>query len=29
MVHIIYELVCREHFVGDEVRRIVKKVENH
>jgi hypothetical protein len=29
MFHIIYELMCRENFVGDEVCRIVKKVENH
>jgi hypothetical protein len=29
MVHIIYGLVCREHFVGYEVCRIVEKVENH
>jgi hypothetical protein len=29
MVHMIYGLVCRENFVGDEVCRIVKKVENH
>jgi hypothetical protein len=30
MVHIIYGiLVCREHFVLDEVNRIVRKVENH
>jgi hypothetical protein len=29
MVHIIYGLVCRENLVGDEVCRIVKKVENH
>jgi hypothetical protein len=28
MVHIIYELVWREHFVGDEVCRIVKKFKN-
>jgi hypothetical protein len=29
MVHIIYGLVCHEHFVGYEVCRIVKKVEYH
>jgi hypothetical protein len=29
MVHIIYGLVCRENCVGDEVCRIVKKIENH
>jgi hypothetical protein len=29
MIHIIYGLVCRENFVGDEMCRIVKKVENH
>jgi hypothetical protein len=29
MVHIIYGLVCRENFVGDEMCHIVKKVENH
>jgi hypothetical protein len=29
MVHIIYGLVCRENFIGDEMCRIVKKVENH
>jgi hypothetical protein len=28
-VHIIHGLVCREHFVGDEVYSIVKKVETH
>jgi hypothetical protein len=28
MVHIIYGLVYCENFVGDEVCRIVKKVEN-
>jgi hypothetical protein len=29
MVHIIYGLVCREYFVGDEVYRVIKKVDNH
>jgi hypothetical protein len=29
MFYIIYELVCRENFFGDEVCCIVKKVENH
>jgi hypothetical protein len=29
MVQIVYELVCHENLVGDEVCRIVKKVENH
>jgi hypothetical protein len=28
MVHIIYGLVFRENFVGDEVCRIVKKIKN-
>jgi hypothetical protein len=27
MVHIIYVLVCHENYVGDEMCRIVKKVE--
>jgi hypothetical protein len=29
MVHIIYGLVCRENFIGDEMYCVVKKVENH
>jgi len=29
MLHILYGLVCRENFVGDEVCYIVKNVENH
>jgi len=29
MLHILYGLVCCEHFVGDEVCYIVKKVENY
>jgi hypothetical protein len=29
MFHILYGLECRKNFVGDEVCRIVKKVENY
>lgn len=29
MFHIIYGLVCRKNSVGNEVYRIVEKVENH
>jgi len=29
MLHILYGLVCREKFVGDEMCRIFKKLENY